>query len=101
MFGWMAILETKKGLNMSLEKIVSVDKIEIVENGSIQVRTKTTITEDGKTISSQFHRHVIHPGQSYENEDVRVRSICQLIHTPQVIADYQQQMQVSKQNVRA
>ena len=33
---------------MALEKIEVVDLIEVVENGSIQVRTKTAIKEDGK-----------------------------------------------------
>jgi hypothetical protein len=32
---------------MALEKVISVDLIEIVESGCIQVRTKTAIKEDG------------------------------------------------------
>jgi len=45
-----------------LEKIVSVDLIEVVENGAIQVRTKTAVIEDGKQLSGTFHRHVVAPG---------------------------------------
>lgn len=74
---------------MSLEKIVSVDLVEVVENGSVQVRTKTAILEDGKQISGSFHRHVVAPGDDYSGEDARVQAICAATHTPEVIAAYQ------------
>ena len=73
---------------MALEKFVSVDLIEVVENGSIQVRTKTAIMENGKQISSQFHRHVVAPGDDYSAEDARVKAICAATHTDGVIAAY-------------
>jgi hypothetical protein len=73
---------------MSLEKVISVDLIEVVENGSIQVRTKTAIKEDGVEISSKFHRHVVAPGQDYSQEDAKVQAICASMHTPEVIAAY-------------
>jgi len=73
---------------MALEKVISVDLIEVVENGSIQVRTKTAIIEDGKQISGSFHRHVVAPGDDYSAEDARVKAICAAMHTPQVIAAY-------------
>ena len=71
-----------------LEKVTSVDLIEVVENGCIQVRTKTAIKEDGVEISSKFHRHVVAPGDDYSAEDTRVKAICAAMHTPQVIAAY-------------
>ena len=74
---------------MALEKVISVDLIEVVENGCIQVRTKVAIKEDGKEISSQFHRHVVVPGQDYSAEDSKVQAICTSIHTAEVIAAYQ------------
>lgn len=73
---------------MSLEKLQIVDRIEVVENGSVQVRTKTAIMEDGKQISGSFHRHVIAPGQDYSGEDSRVQAICAATHTADVIASY-------------
>lgn len=72
-----------------LEKKIIVDLIETVENGSVQVRTKTAIFEDGEQISSTFHRHVIAPGNDYSQEDARVQAICAAVHTPEVIASYQ------------
>lgn len=72
-----------------LEKIVSVDLIEVVENGSIQVRTKIAIKEDGVEISSKFHRHVVVPGADYSQEDAKVQAIASAVHTPSVIAAYE------------
>jgi len=73
-----------------LEKIQIVDRIEVVENGSIQVRTKTAIKEDGVEISSKFHRHVVVPGADYSAEDAKVKAIAASIHTASVIAAYQE-----------
>jgi hypothetical protein len=77
-----------------LEKIVLVDRIEVVESGVIQVRTKTAIKEDGIEISSNFHRHVVVPGADVTDEDAKVQAICAAMHTPEVIAAYQKAMNV-------
>ena len=74
---------------MALEKQVVVDLIETIENGCVQVRTKTAILEDGKQLSGSFHRHVVTPGDDYSQEDARVQAICAAVHTPEVIAAYQ------------
>jgi hypothetical protein len=74
---------------MALEKIAVVDRVEVIENGSVQVRTRTSILEDGKQISGTYHRHVVAPGDDYSKEDARVQAICKATHTPEVIAAYQ------------
>ena len=71
-----------------LEKVVSVDLIEVLENGCVQVRTKTAIMEGGVQISGTFHRHVVAPGDDYSGEDARVKAICKATHTTEVIAAY-------------
>lgn len=73
---------------MALEKVEIVDRIEVIENGSVQVRTKTAILENGKQISGSYHRHVVAPGDDYSNEDARVQAICAATHTPTVVALY-------------
>jgi archaellum component FlaF (FlaF/FlaG flagellin family) len=73
---------------MALEKKVVVDLIEVVENGSVQVRTKTAILEDGIEISSKFHRHVVAPGDDYSAEDAKVQAICAATHTKDVVVAY-------------
>ena len=79
-----------------LEKIVSVDLIEVIENGCVQVRTKTAIKEDGVEISSKFHRHVVTPGDDYSAEDAKVQAIAASIHTAEVIAAYEAAVEASK-----
>jgi hypothetical protein len=83
-----------------LEKIESVDRIEVVENGCIQVRTKTAIEENGVEISSKFHRHVVAPGNDYSGEDARVKAICSVTHTAAVISAYQAAI-AQQQNIAA
>jgi len=73
---------------MALEKVVVVDRIEVLENGLIQVRTKTAIMEDGKQISGTFHRSVVAPGDDYSKQDARVKAICAATHTAAVVAAY-------------
>jgi hypothetical protein len=72
-----------------LEKIAVVDRIEVIESGVVQVRTKTAIMEDGKQISGTFHRHVVAPGDDYSAESELVQAICAATHTADVISAYQ------------
>ena len=73
---------------MALEKVNVVDRIEVVENGSVQVRTKNAIREDGVEISGSFHRHVVAPGDDYSKQDARVQAICKATHTAAVVTAY-------------
>ena len=74
---------------MALEKQTVVDKIEVLENGCVQVRTATRIVEDGVQLSQSYHRHVVAPSDDYSGEDARVQAICSATHTAEVIAAYQ------------
>ena len=74
---------------MALTETTKVDQIELIENGSIQVRTATIIEKDGTEISRSFHRHVKHPGEDVSNEDPKVQAIANAIWTAEVIAAYQ------------
>jgi len=61
---------------VALEKIMEVDKIELVGDYSIQVRTATKVMDDGKQIgSTSYHRHVVHPSSNWTNEDAKVKKI--------------------------
>jgi hypothetical protein len=79
-----------------LEKNTVIDKIEIVENGTVQVRQATIITEDGNQISRTYHRWCIVPSQDYSDQEQQVQNICRVAHTPEVIAAYQAQQEANK-----
>ena len=74
---------------MALIEKTLVDKVELVENNSIQVRTATIIERDGTEIAKTFHRHVVAPGDNVSNEDPKVQAIANAIWTEEVIAAYQ------------
>ena len=74
---------------MALTKTEVTDKIEVLENGTIQVRCATRIDEDGTTLSSSFHRHVLHPGQDLTDQDPKVSAIASAVWTPEVVSAYE------------
>ena len=80
---------------MALEKQTVVDKIEVLENGCVQVRTATRIVEDGVQLSQSYHRHVVAPSDDYSGEDARVQAICAVTHTAEVISAYEAQIAAS------
>ena len=84
---------------MQIEKIVIVDQITAKENGCIEIRVANKIVEDGKEINRSFHRYAIAPGQDYSAEDDRVKAICQVIHTPEVIAEYRAMLESNRANL--
>jgi hypothetical protein len=73
---------------MALTKESVVDKIEVLENGEIQVRTATRVLEDGEVLSSSFHRHVITPGADTSTEAAKVTAIAAATWTTEVVTAY-------------
>jgi len=52
---------------MAITKEVKVDKIEVVQDWNIQVRTATIVKEDGVELTRSFHRHVLVPFSSVQD----------------------------------
>jgi hypothetical protein len=86
---------------MALSKVTVVDKIEVLENGDVQVRTATRVLEDGVELSSSFHRHVVEPSTKasgswadtdISGEDARVQAIATATWTSSVKTAYQEMM---------
>ena len=73
---------------MALTEKKIIDKIEVIENNSIQVRTATIIEKDGTELTRTFHRHVLAPGADLTNEDPKVQAIANAIWTEEIIAAY-------------
>jgi hypothetical protein len=77
---------------MALIKEQVIDKIEIVENGIMQVRQATRIMEDGKEISKTYHRWAFEPGTDVSEQPANVQAIAAAAWTPAVISAYQAQI---------
>ena len=82
---------------MALSKVTVVDKIEVLEKGQVQVRTKTTVLEDSVALSSSFHRHVVVPctynGSAWVDTDTsamsaRVQALATATWTDATVAAY-------------
>ena len=77
---------------MALTKQQVIDKIEVLENGVIQVRQVTRIMEDGKELSSSYHRWSFAPGNNVSDQPANVQAIAAAAWTEAVIAAYQAQV---------
>ena len=74
---------------MALSEVKVIDKIEVTENGVVQIREATRIVKDGEVIAQTYHRSTIAPGQNYSDQDAKVKAICDAAHTEAVIEAYE------------
>ena len=75
---------------MALSEKTIIDKIEVVENNTIQIRTATIIEKDGIEIAKTYHRHSLNPGDDVSNQDARVQAIANVIWTEEVVNAYKE-----------
>ena len=75
---------------MTLSSSTIIDRTEVLENGTIQVRQAEVITKDGVEITRTFNRWVRHPGDTAAQSDpAPVPAIAAAIWTQEVISAYQ------------
>jgi hypothetical protein len=83
---------------MALTKETVVDKIEVLENGTLQVRSAIRVLEDGEVLSSSFHRHTLAPGADTSNEDAKVTAIAEATWTTDVVTAYNDMIAAQENN---
>lgn len=64
-------------------------KIEILENGTLQVRRSDIVLKDGTEVGRQYHRHVLTPGADVTNEVQRVKDVAAATWTTDVVTAYE------------
>ena len=77
---------------MTLASNTIIDKIEVLENGVVQVRQAQVITDSGNEIARNFSRWVLTPGEDVSTQDAKVKAICEAVWTADVISAYQAQV---------
>ena len=77
---------------MTLASITVIDKTEVLQDGTIQVRQAEVITKDGVEIARNFTRWVLTPGEDVSTQDAKVKAICEAVWTADVISAYQAQV---------
>ena len=73
---------------MALTENTSIDRIEVIEHGFIQVRQATVIERDGEFVSRTFHRWVLNPDSDISGQEQKVKDICNVAWTDEVKAAY-------------
>jgi hypothetical protein len=81
---------------MAITESKTIDRIEIVANGVVQVREATVIIKDGIEVAKTFHRWCIAPSEDYSDQEQKVQDICKVAHTEEAIAAYQALLEASK-----
>ena len=77
---------------MTFSSTTIIDKTEVLQDGTIQVRQAEIITKDGNEIARNFHRWVRHPGDTAAQSDpAPVPAIANAVWTQEVISAYQAQ----------
>ena len=66
----------------------TIGKIEVLEDGQLQLRKDTVIERDGEEVTRVYHRRVLAPGDDVSGEPPRVRAIAQVVWTQAVIDAY-------------
>ena len=86
---------------MALEEITLTDKIEVTQNGALQIRHRHSIidSETGEEKAASFHRHVLAPTDDVSGECDRVKAIAAAVWTPECIAAYQAAMATEPESV--
>ena len=70
------------------EKQTIVDRIEVLADQTVAVRYVVTVLEDGLPFAEQVKGNYFKPGDDYSAESDKVKAICDMVHTPEVIAAY-------------
>jgi len=75
---------------MTLASTTTIDRTEVLEDGSIQVRQAEVITKDGVEITRTYHRWVRNPGDTAAQSDpAPVPAIAAAVWTSEVVSAYQ------------
>jgi hypothetical protein len=81
---------------MSLTETKQIDRVEVVGNGTIQVREVTTILKDGEFYARTFHRWSFAPESDISEMPANVQAIAQAAWTPEVISAYKAQLEATR-----
>ena len=83
---------------MALSEVKVIDKIEVVEDGTLQVREATRIMKDDQEIAKTYHRWAFAPGSDVSAMPANVQAIAATVWTPELIAAYQAKQEVNSQD---
>lgn len=74
---------------MALSEQTVIDKIDVLEDGTLQIRTATRVLRDGVQIAETYHRETATPGQDVSGKPEKVRAIAAAAWPPAVVQAWQ------------
>jgi len=75
-------------------------KMEVLEDGQIQICKISHILRDGIEISRALHRHVLEPGQDIADQNAKVKAIAGAVWTKEVIDKYKVEKMVALEKTK-
>jgi hypothetical protein len=82
---------------MALNKVIKYDYEVRTEYKHIQVRTKTSIMEDGKELSYSYHRKVLSPDMDVSSESDEIKALAGAIWTDAVKKAWSDKLKADKE----
>jgi len=76
---------------MLTEQVSPADRIEVLPDGSLQIRETTNILRDGgvdPTFPPKYHRYVLRPGDDLSAVDPRIAAVAGAVWTAEIVAAY-------------
>jgi hypothetical protein len=74
---------------VALTETVNIDRIEVANDWTIQVRQATVITKDGVQVARSFHRWSLTPDMDISGQEQKVQDIANAAWTDEVKAAYE------------
>jgi len=91
---------------MALSESIEYDKIEVINNNSVQVRKATVIKKDGEELTRSYFRYVLYPGTLDDSDNLvdtdlsaepaEVSAICNAVWTDSVKAAWKAKLIADK-----
>lgn len=70
---------------MAITESAIIDRIEVIADGTIQVRKAVLVLKDGVEIARSNNRYCLTPGQDVSKEDPRVAAVAAAMWTKEVV----------------
>ena len=70
------------------------DRIEVLKDGSLQIRERTSILRNGIEIAKDYRRYVLHPGDDLSVCAGRIVAVAKSVWTDDVIAAWESRRSV-------
>jgi len=81
---------------MALASTTIIDKVEVLQDGQIQVRQAEIITKDNVEISQAYTRWVLSPIDDVSTQDLKVQAIANAVWTDEVKSAYRAMIEAQK-----